>query len=286
MNCFQLVKTVLDELYNDIPGRTDKAKDALINERLDYLSRRYSNLVGDTAPIDYGDPAVRFAYVYRYVTLHANLVYGRIAESEQLQSIFDAPRLTVSCIGGGPGSDLLGILKYMELTSSAAWLKCYLFDREERWSQAWCDVDQKIGKSGISTYFQRFDATDPTCVESTAKALRQSNLFTFTYFVSEMYSLRERAKPFFNELMQAAGYGAYFLYLDNNDSRFSSWFEEQARLNCLKLIEQRSSGIGLSYDEQKTDLGPYLARFRTPRLQGNVAYRLYAKQEIDVDSLV
>lgn len=30
MNCFQLVKSVLDELYGRVPGKTDAEKDGLI----------------------------------------------------------------------------------------------------------------------------------------------------------------------------------------------------------------------------------------------------------------
>jgi hypothetical protein len=44
MNCFQLIRSVLDEAYNAIPGGK-AAKDAAIEEALGGLSKDYKNLL-------------------------------------------------------------------------------------------------------------------------------------------------------------------------------------------------------------------------------------------------
>src|SRR6266849_1262239 len=86
MNCFQLIKTVLDEAYAEIPG-TDDEKDAAIQEQMKALSNEYANLC-EKSCLDYSDPARRFAYLFTYTTSHANIVYRRIWASEPLRDIF------------------------------------------------------------------------------------------------------------------------------------------------------------------------------------------------------
>jgi len=44
VNCFQLIKTVLDEAYDQIPG-SSKEKDEAIKQALSDLSKAYANLV-------------------------------------------------------------------------------------------------------------------------------------------------------------------------------------------------------------------------------------------------
>jgi hypothetical protein len=192
--------------------------------------------------------------------------------------LFTNDNVVISCIGGGPGSDYLGIIKYVMSKPNRPSLKCYLFDREEEWSEAWSDVDRKVEKSlSISTIFQRFDVTSPQDVGAHRKFIRQSDLFTLTYFMSEVHSQQAQCAPFFSKLMQDAKSGSAFMYLDNDDSRFYGWFDELARNNSLTTVDQRSLDLRLPSDEDKNELEPYLTRFEAPKLTGKVAYRLSVK---------
>ncbi len=280
MNCFQIIKTVLDEIYTEIPGTSDNDRDESIKKGFTYLSERYNHLLYNPGPVDYGHPAIRFAYIYKYVTSHANFVHQRICLSPQLKTLFEQDHVVVSCVGGGPGSDYLGILKYIMANPQKPSLKCYLFDREEKWNEAWSDVDTKVEKSlSISTIFQRFDVTDPEDVGAYKKFIHQSDLFTLTYFMSEVHSQQAQCKPFFSKLMQDAKPGAMFLYLDNDNPNFYGWFDSLANANALITLDQQSLSLKLPFDEQKNDLEPYLTRFETPKLTAKVAYRLCVKEE-------
>jgi hypothetical protein len=279
MNCFQIIKTVLDEIYDEIPGSTNEERDASIRQALTYLSSRYRNLLDNPTPVDYSQPAVRFAYVYKYVTSHANFVSQKIGSAPQLRSLFEQNHVVVSCIGGGPGSDFLGILKYVMSNPQRPSLKCFLFDREEKWNEAWSDVDAKVDKSlSISTVFQRFDVTDPQEVGAHRKFIRQSDLFTLTYFMSEVHSQQALCAPFFTKLMLDAKSGAIFMYLDNDNPSFYGWFDGLARDNSLTTVDEKSLDLRLPFDEDKCDLEPYLTKFQPPKLTGKVAYRLSIKK--------
>ena len=54
MNCFQIIKSVLDEAYVEIPG-DEAEKDEVINDALEYLRGEYSHL-SQGGNIDYSDP--------------------------------------------------------------------------------------------------------------------------------------------------------------------------------------------------------------------------------------
>uniref|UniRef100_UPI0040574C08 hypothetical protein n=1 Tax=Candidatus Electronema sp. TaxID=2698783 RepID=UPI0040574C08 len=136
MNCFQLVKSVLDEIYAEIPLIGDAEKDATIKKKLDYLSGTYKKLTDFGEEVDYTDPITRFAYIYCYVTSHANIIHKIIKSCNELKCLMGtAETVNMTCIGGGPGSDLLGVLKYLSDLDQSPHLRCTLYDREEAWGK-------------------------------------------------------------------------------------------------------------------------------------------------------
>ena len=227
MRCFQIIKTVLDNIYADIPGAAVPVRDNKIKEAQKYLRSRYARLSTDAHCIDYADPVNRFAYVYSYVTCHANLVASKITATHALRNLFDNPKVSISCIGGGPGSDFLGVVKFMMQTNKGAAVKCYLLDREERWGDSWSNVDDKIDPAfRISTIFQRMDVTETDSPNRIRSYVQQSDLITLTYFMSEVFKQQSASNPFFDKLVEHAKPGTLFLYIDNDSSVFSERFDD------------------------------------------------------------
>ena len=277
MNCFQLVKTVLDEIYDQIPFNSELAKDQAIINRLALMGPRYRNLLGNVSPISYDDPVTRFAYICRYVTSHANMVYTLIGSSSILSALFDFDKIDVTCIGGGPGSDLLGILKFMLNQQKSATLRCLLYDKEQAWGDSWNDVDDKLSAPfRVSTFFQPFDVALPNTWAQQTKYLN-SDLFTLVYFMSEIHRVKNEAEPFFTNLFSKSKQGALFLYVDNDNSTFYDWFDAMVRQNALRVLDSNSTKLGMDWDEEKRDLGRYYAKFGNPKLEGEVAYRICQK---------
>ena len=275
MNCFQLIKTVLDEAYAAIPGK-EAAKDAAIEEALGQLSKEYQKL-REKGCLDYSDPVRRFAYIYRYTTSHANLVYRVIGGSSDLRRLFSQPKVTTACIGGGPGSDFLGILKYCLLAKKAPELKCQILDRDPAWGESWSDVDDKLGPSfRISTVFHPLDVTDAKTWTPFVKHF-QADLFTLIYFMSEVYALREPAAAYFETLMRSAKPGALMLYVDNNSSEFTTWFDKLARDHGWTILSKACGDHQLPFEEEKSDLAPYINKFTPPKIRANIAYRVARK---------
>jgi thiol-disulfide isomerase/thioredoxin len=276
MNCFKLVKSVLDEQYGAIPGK-EAEKDKAIREGLDYLGKCYARLRKDECKVNYADPAIRFAYIYRYVTAHADYVCSLIG-STVLNKLLDAQKLNISCIGGGPGSDLVGVLKCVEAAGKTPTLRFTLLDREKSWNESWYDVGDKLATSlPTNVNFLPFDVTDKKSWEPHRKYLN-SDLFTLIYFVSETFAFREKAAPYYADLFDHAAKGAYFLYIDNDASSFSDWFDGLWKGRGIKLIEGKSVRITTDPQEERTDLGEYWKKFGYPKLQAEIAYRVLQKQ--------
>lgn len=280
MNCFQLVRSVLDEIYQEILAEHGKDTDELIRQEILKLSSKYKDLLVKNE-LSYENPITRFAYIYAYTTAHADAVYTFIQDFEALKEIFDADVVNVSCIGGGPGSDFLGILKFITLPppKPVKKLSCLLCDREQSWREAWVDVDQKVDAAfRLSTVFWELDVTDPETWASTSK-LFHADLFTMIYFMSELYESREDARDFFETMVDRAKSGAIFLLIDNNTQAFFTQFDEIAQDRGLDHV---SGGGDLEYtlgwEEQADALDLYNKKFnRSPKIQFRIAYRIYRK---------
>lgn len=276
MKCFQLIKTVLDEAYHEIQGD----RDAAIKHEMEALTAEYKNLKTKGC-LDYSNPARRFAYLFTYTTSHANIVYERIARSTDLAPVFDAKQVSVSCIGGGPGSDFLGVLKYCQLAKKTPSVTCHLLDRDPAWGESWSDVGQKLGTTmQLATVFSPLDVTEPTKWQVFRKHFH-SDLFTLIYFVSEVYELRDKAAAYFDTLFCSMHAGARMLYVDNNTPEFYGWFDSLVAKHGLHVVEGQSESMQLAWNgadkEEKSDLGVYLDKFRPPKLTANVAWRVLRK---------
>jgi hypothetical protein len=280
VNVFQLIRTVLDELYGKIPG-DEAAKDERIKLALAYLSKHYSKLWSSSAgTLQYANPIIRFAYIFRYVTCHANLVCTIVGDSAELQGIFAFDKVAVTCLGGGPGSDFLGILKYLMASGKRPELKCRLLDKEPAWAESWEDVDEKVVVPfRISNNFHPIDVADYASWNEKSKFL-QADLFTLIYFVSEIFGmLNEPARHFFNYVLKGAKPGAYLLFVDNNAPTFYGWFDAILAECGWQIVAKYEGHMLMPCEEQTVDLGAYCEKFGLPRLKPDVAFRIARKPE-------
>src|SRR5262245_15137264 len=117
MTIFELVKIALDELYAQGQEQYGEDLDQTITTRMEYLQTSYAQLNDEKRePVNYKDPATRFAYVFKYVAAHGDYV---VQMMERLRlalegNIFQDRNAHVSCVGGGPGSDIIAVLKYLD----------------------------------------------------------------------------------------------------------------------------------------------------------------------------
>jgi hypothetical protein len=258
--------------------RDEAEKDALIKEELDTISDAYRNVEhAADGSLDYSDPVKRFAYIYKYTVAHADYIMQLVERTEELASLFERKEIEVACLGGGPGSDLLGILKYILNNSRSTTLTCYLFDRERAWSDAWVHVARRMdAPCKVFPVFNQMDVTDQK-TWAAYESFFESDIITLSYFLSEVYRHRTEAEPFFEHVFLRAKSGAAFLYIDNWSAKFTDWFDGMTTRAGLETISQGTRTIAFSNDEEKSDLGPYLAKFDWPKRKADVAFRIMRK---------
>jgi len=275
MKCTPLLKTVLDEVWAQIPGSTSD-KEAAVDERSDELSAIYNALASTKKQVDYSDPVTRYVYLCCYVASHANMVCDRIARSDELSTLFESKdKVQIACICGGPGRDLIGVLKHVDNLDEKPRLKFWLYDRESAWADSWSDVDSKL-EGEANTWFQQLDVTDPAALKP-GKYL-QADLFTMIYFASEIHCVRDDAEAYFEHLFENAKPGALFLYIDNAHSSFYEWFDERWKDKGVTLVDSSDSRtMQMETGEEKTELGEHFERVGKFKLKGQIAYRVLRK---------
>jgi len=288
MTIFELVKRALDDLYQEATASYGAKVDEVIGQRLAYLSQSYGQLnEAERKPIDYRDPATRFAYVYKYVAAHGDYVV-QVLEHLRIEAgghIFDKENIRVTCLGGGPGSDIIAVLKYLDDYKKQEPVKkvtCYLLDKEQAWADTWTELDDSLQVAvTLHANFQPLDVTQPTSWVSQQKFLK-ADLFTLSYFVSEVSALDTdgSVSDFLATLFEKAQPGALFLYDDNGSDAFNSYFDAQwqkAGLECL--ISQNNSKITPRYSEQASELAAYRTKFNnhSPKIQAWLSYRVLRK---------
>jgi hypothetical protein len=280
MNCFSLVKNVLDETYAQIPGN-ESERDELIKSKLEYLQRQYEGLFKGNK-VDYSDYATKFAYIYKYVTCHANCVLQILKQNQGTIKV-QGSEVNLACLGVGPGSDVLGIIKYLnngqKLNSFK--LKFNLFDRDKTWEDYWEIISQKVKDSkniGFLPYHE-FDILNPDNLSSNVDIFQKADIFTMSYFMSEVFTYCNQPKEYFDKLFSQAKSGSYFLFIDNNSPQYYQLFDDLAKAHNVNILKNEEREFGMPYDEQKSDLGIYFTNFaHYPKLEADIAYRIGKKQ--------
>ena len=282
---FQLVGKVLSELYADVQkvAGTEKAANDQILARMQQLSDAYAKLTDATLPpIDYSDAVTRFGYIYTTVTANSDFVFQALTQVKDLiqDSVIAAEKVVLSCLGGGPGSELIGFLKFiLQCDAKLKSATCYLVDREQAWADSWTDLGESLeGNLPIFTNFQMLDVLIPSTWAKQRKFLG-ADLFIASYFASELMRLGEGTMPFWKELFSAAHSGSMILVVDFDADAADKYITSVTEAIGWKKLYGWKGNMTLTYTEDKKVLGDLLTKFgnRTPRLRGKLDVRLLQK---------
>ncbi|MCX4239487.1 hypothetical protein [Paraliomyxa miuraensis] len=277
MTCFEVVKQVLDATYADIPG-DEATRDAAIKSALASMTKDYKDLTHTGGP-DFSDPVVRFAYVFKYVSSHSHWLYELIGWNGSTKELFRQKKLRMVAIGGGPGSDLVGVLKYMDTMSASPSLHCELIDGCLGWKTTWSDLAHELDWSRpLHTDYVTHDVGDPGTWDAPSN-IAKADLVTLSFFVSEIYHLGTAAEDYLRTMLKRLKPGAIVLFSDNNAPKFYTMFDRIAAEAGLEVLES-DQGNRKIYDwgEQKDAIGVYAKKFEhQARLSGSLSWRVLRK---------
>src|SRR5579862_8425670 len=111
-----LVRRVLEqtvERYASESGMTVSEVLAKIREHIDATAKEHQK---DEPDIQYADALCRLGYIYRHATANATVFEFVLRESGELRSVIrqaGGQKLNICAVGGGPGTELLGLAKFL-----------------------------------------------------------------------------------------------------------------------------------------------------------------------------
>lgn len=275
---FQLVGKVLDQLKVDVDNACGNKGDAAVTQCLNNLSEAYGKLTDPSRkPVDYAAPENRLAYVYCYVAAHSDYVYQILNRTTKIlgSNLTARKKIVVTALGGGPGSDLVGLMQYLVECNDCKLetVTAYLCDREQAWADCWTEIGEEV-QAGfrLNVNFQPLDVTNADSWTKQKKYL-SADLFLLVYFASEVASLGEKAAQFWAELSMSAKAGSYMLVIDNDHTFFNDFIVKNVVGKNWSVLKEEGLYLTPSGDEQKSDLGEHLQRYgRHPKLKGDLRY--------------
>jgi hypothetical protein len=238
---------------------------------------------------------------------HANLIdnaFYKFPALEQfvVNQIRDVGELQVCSFGGGPGSELLGFVKFIERrrqNTSPIWLNFALIDKVCAWDESW----QKLIDGLKSTFREHYDSREqwPVAIERSFLSLdltriqdfqqfpvrfKDIQIYVLNYVISEIMSYAETFTLVLAHIVKLASEGAFFLFIDRNQREVVSVIRQIITSTGLRCIGTAMEQSFMDRDEQKADLGRWYHLFdRSPKVTWDAFFALAQKGELPSDDL-
>lgn len=283
---YERTKVVLDKL-NAIAVKAGLKKiDQKVTDRLKELSAEFGGLWRvNRAPIDYTSPITQIAYAYRCLTAHADLLHRSLAGARKhVHKALGTDEIKIACIGGGPGADALGVVKFLERFGPTDRPVVFAFvDRESAWKAVRNVLFPTFDQIDCARKVVQADlANGPPWVESWWFAT--ADIFTFNFSLSEVWSFDKKngsVTSFLNELIKKAKKGALFVYADNSSPSFLPHAERvfSKHPDLEEIYSDDDDWMLIGSDEQQSVIQEYVDRYKEPtKKTGKVNRRIWRKK--------
>lgn len=287
VRCFDVLQAVIRRAIDNLtPKQRAELSAAVV--RLETLYNQLENGNWSQRRPDFNNPVLRAAYLYKYVAFNAGVLAELFTRyADMVSPLFSQRHLKAICLGGGPGSELIGLYKYLTLERPEHFvhLSAILVDRCGHWASDWLTVTAEgIEEDGgwriTSAYAPPTDVCDPASL-ALIPTFQGARLYISLYFLSELLHDVEQASPFLRETFAQADRGSVFFFLDNNRPSHYEWVFPLLTDTGWTLAVRPSSSdkYVLSTDEEKQTLAAFqpLMGGHLPRVQGSIAWGFAAK---------
>lgn len=283
MATFRLVTPLLRELDRRGQLEFGSGWDQAVINAIEDLEGRYKQLRDRNRKlIDYASLPVQMAYAFKYVASHADF----LAQVLDFAVLADANgpltdrELRVTSLGGGPGSDLLALIKAVRSLSAEhrpRAIRYRVLDKQPNWNEALKILAESQRASlEIELEFERIDVTiEADWRDST---LENDDIVLMNYFVSEVCSLRESGsvKSCFRHLLGSMKQGSVLVYNDSSAYSFYSFFDDRVRLTggfAQTVAEEDKLFVSeYDFDDFYKD---FMVRFdRNPKQHSSAVFRV------------
>ena len=287
MSTFRLVTPLLRELDRKGLMAFGDEWEGEVRKSIQDLQDRYFQLRDRNRKlIDYSSLPMQMAYAFMYVASHGDFLSQVLMKtSDALQGrLFAGRSIRVTSLGGGPGSDLLAIirvLKEMRPDDRPRTLHYRVLDKEPNWHESLTIIaDSQRASFEIALEFERIDVT----VEAdwTNASLAENDYVMMNYFVSEVCALKEAGsvRRCFRHLLDSMAEGSILIYNDSSAYSFFTFFDERIRIaggfNQIVAEAEKLFVSDYDFDDFYKD---FMIRFdRNPKQHSSAVFRALSKQ--------
>lgn len=233
---------LLENVHNHGVEEHEDDWEGLVEDKFQFLRNEYGNLRNvNRIAIDYSAPETQAAYIYAFGLARAGFTFEHLKRHHEhdRELLFSSRTPNVACFGGGPGSEIAGILKYAadpHNTENIESVNFTVFDRVDEWhsvNELLAECAQQHSDIEINIRFQELDLLDSAAVQ--AVDMSEFDLATFSYVISELVSFKATHPVVQNlqALFSSMSRGSHIFYMDSASIQFYSVMNEARRLPRL-----------------------------------------------------
>ncbi|XP_072039970.1 uncharacterized protein [Amphiura filiformis] len=241
----RLVIKAVEELFHNVPAASDVDRALKVRQAIHVISDTYKTKLSLDIRPNWEDPAFRCAYVYLYFLKHSSLVCDILHTLLHPMAVDNfKPFMRVCCAGGGPGSEIVGIMMYLLNMNSVPYMECSVMDLNPSWKHAWETIQKHIPpEPKVKVNYIPFDMADENSWlwRDFVSALSSADLVTFVKSLSAVqtfianHRIGTGAIP---AVLRALKPGAMVLYIDNMRDDSNMIFLHMTRDEGIHLIEE------------------------------------------------
>ena len=277
---FQAIVDSIPKLLAHISAENDEEKYKQVSKILRGTSGHYRKLRWEEA-------TNQCAYVFKFFVKHSHLVYESMyRQSHHFDSAWKHLKEIKLCsIGGGPGSDVAGVVEFLEGTSFGGSLYCNVLDLFPEWANAWKAISPNLASrlNPINVGYHRFNMVDETsCSAANRRRVSSADLVTFIKSFSTVCSVESNVKQLYLKvlpyIMNCIKPGGFVLFIDNScNAQFNAIFKEIA-LQCGLRVLLEDVAKSTFPGRIPTNIEPYCKKFHyRPMLRCKVTVYLLQK---------
>ncbi len=209
---------------------------------------------------DYSSFIKKFFYLYKYSVPHGYYIYVALKwlRPKIRPSIFSRHPTRIACVGGGPGTEIIGLCRYfreIEADNLGNRVEITIFDKEPSWKEA-CDRVLACVSPGldIKLNFVPFDATNPstyTNIDFSGYHLVMAN-----FFASEIRKAKivGASKAFWQRMFSSMGAGKIFLAVDFADAGGTGWRYIESIIPAGSTLVVSQPAVGMTCPDSKASV--------------------------------
>lgn len=288
---FKIVKEVLERGISDCVAEYNISRDEVLTRMRSHIDDTQTQHYQLSPDINYDDPLCRLGYLYRHAGINATFFEHVLNDdhvmTEAISNAITSGRLSVCSLGGGPGTELLGLTKHLLNRQSKApnRIDFRVLDNVNHWAETWdqlanaaenvLETELGRGRPMVSPRFLQFDALNPTSYEGFPSMFKSVDIVVCNYLFSENKDNLDDAKQAIARLSGLVSDGCAFVVIDRheNNTHFvknvASMFESVLGPVTVNVFD----GV-MDPDEQSSAFGDeLLERLGYPRVDFRRDYR-------------